>query len=240
MTDLEMMRHVKTYVDKLARGIDPLTDREVPEGEVINNVRISRCLYYISDVLQQVIENGGVVAKTVKNSEKVPFSLSLEKRSRYSFGERPVTVSVITQRLNELIDQNIMKRLTNTSITGFLLQAGLLFEESGPSGSRNKRPTDAGRSLGITTDRRMGQNGEYTAVIYNREAQQFILDNLDAVMAINDTPRYKNQGKRWEPEEDAYLQEAFRVGRRIREMSDALGRSRDAIRARLDRLGHSE
>ena len=45
MTELEIMQHAKDYLDKLAKGIDPLTGREVPEGEIINNVRISRCLF---------------------------------------------------------------------------------------------------------------------------------------------------------------------------------------------------
>ena len=38
MTELEIMQHAKVYLDKLAKGIDPLTDREVPEDDVINNV----------------------------------------------------------------------------------------------------------------------------------------------------------------------------------------------------------
>lgn len=46
MTELEIMQHAKGYLDKLAKGIDPLTDQEVPEDDVINNVRISRCLFY--------------------------------------------------------------------------------------------------------------------------------------------------------------------------------------------------
>ena len=41
----EIMQHAKAYLDKLARGIDPLTGREVPEDEIINNVRISRRLF---------------------------------------------------------------------------------------------------------------------------------------------------------------------------------------------------
>ena len=41
----EIMQHAKEYLDKLARGIDPLTGREVPEDEIINNVRISRRLF---------------------------------------------------------------------------------------------------------------------------------------------------------------------------------------------------
>ena len=92
MTDLEIMQHAKEYLDKLARGIDPLTGREVPEGEIINNVRISRCLFYVSDVLRQVIENGGIQVKSVKSSEKAPFALSFEdlrRLARHSERDRP-------------------------------------------------------------------------------------------------------------------------------------------------------
>lgn len=55
MTELEIMQHAKEYLDKLAMGLDPLTGQEAPEEDIINNVRISRCLFYVSDVLRQVI-----------------------------------------------------------------------------------------------------------------------------------------------------------------------------------------
>ena len=237
MTELEIMQHAKEYLDKLARGIDPLTGREVPEGEIINNVRISRCLFYVSDVLRQVIENGGIQVKSVKNSEKAPFVLSFEDRARYPFGDWPVTVSVIAQRLNELVDLSTVQKLKTTSITAFLMQSGLLFEEESPNGSRNKRPTEAGKNLGITTAVRNGQNGEYTAVIYSKEAQQFILDNLDAIAAINSAPLHENQGKPWTHEEDSWLRQAFQIGSDIKEMSAALKRPRAEIRARMEKLG---
>ena len=38
MTELEIMQRAKMYIDKLAQGIDPITDREVPEDSVLNNV----------------------------------------------------------------------------------------------------------------------------------------------------------------------------------------------------------
>ena len=237
MTDLEIMQHAKEYLDKLAKGIDPLTGREVPEGEIINNVRISRCLFYVSDVLRQVIENGGIQVKSVKSSEKAPFVLSFEDRARYPFGDWPVTVSVIAQRLNELVDLSTVQKLKTTSITAFLMQSGLLFEEESPNGSRNKRPTEAGKNLGITTAVRNGQNGEYTAVIYSKEAQQFILDNLDALAAINSAPLHENQGKPWTHEEDSWLRQAFQIGSDIKEMSAALKRPRAEIRARMEKLG---
>ena len=237
MTELEIMQHAKDYLDKLAQGIDPLTGQEVPENDVINNVRISRCLFYVSDVLRQVIENGGIQVRSVKRTEKTPFALSFEERTRYPFGDFPVTVSVIAQQLNELVDLETMQKLKTTSITKFLLQSGLLFEEEGINGSKNKRPTEAGRQLGISTAQRTGQNGEYTAVVYDREAQQFILDNLDAIIALNAAPLHENQGKPWEPEEDDYLRRAFLAGVGIKELSGELKRTREAIRSRLKKLG---
>ena len=95
----------------------------------------------------------------------------------------------------------------------------------------------AGKSLGITTTVRSGQNGEYTAVIYSKEAQQFILDNLDAIAAMNAAPLHENQGKPWIHEEDTRLRQAFQTGSDVKEMSAALKRPRAEIRARMERLG---
>ena len=240
MTELEIMQHAKDYLDKLAKGIDPLTGREVPEGEIINNVRISRCLFYVSDVLRQVIENGGMIGTPAKKGTLAPYDLPFEARNHYAFGDWPLSASQIAQQLNELVDLSTMQKLKTTSITKFLLQSGLLFEEEGPSGTKNKRPTEAGRKLGIATQQRTGLNGDYTAVVYDRQAQQFILDNLDAIISINAAPLHENQGKPWEAEEDAYLRRAAQTNVDVKEMSAELKRTRAAIRARLEKLGLTE
>lgn len=52
MTELEKIAYAKTYIEKLANGINPLTDQPVPDSDSINNVRISRCLFYVSDILR--------------------------------------------------------------------------------------------------------------------------------------------------------------------------------------------
>ena len=246
MTELEIMERARGYLDSLARGIDPLTGQEVPEGEIINNVRVSRCLFYVADVLRQVIENGGIQVEReapvryVPRAEKAPFSLSLEDRERYPLEDRPTTVSVIAQRLNDLVDLETVQKLKTTSLTGYLLKTGLLTDTVLPNGSKVRCPTQAGRSLGISTAVRTGMNGEYTVVLYSREAQQFILDNLDAIAAINAAPLHENQGKPWEPEEDAWLRQAFRTGTDIKAMADHLKRSRGSVRARLEKLGLTE
>ena len=62
MTDLDIMQLAKMYMEKLAQGIDPISDQEIPEDSVLNNVRLARCFFYMSGILDQVIANGGKVA----------------------------------------------------------------------------------------------------------------------------------------------------------------------------------
>ena len=61
MNDLEIMQRAKQYIDALANGFDPISGHPVRDEDVINQVRISRCLFYVSGILQKVIDNGGEV-----------------------------------------------------------------------------------------------------------------------------------------------------------------------------------
>ena len=73
MTELETLERAKMYMEKLANGINPIDGSIIPEEEVINNVRLSRCFFYVADVLRQVIDNGGVAKE--KKINKIPFGL---------------------------------------------------------------------------------------------------------------------------------------------------------------------
>ena len=54
MTELEKIEYTKGFVDKLAEGINPIDGTPIAEGDLLNNVRISRCMYYVSDILRRV------------------------------------------------------------------------------------------------------------------------------------------------------------------------------------------
>lgn len=61
MEDLESMKHAKYYIEQLAKGIDPLTGDVMEDDATLNQVRITRCFCFNSQVLAKVIENGGVI-----------------------------------------------------------------------------------------------------------------------------------------------------------------------------------
>ena len=181
MTELEKIQYAKSFIDKLANGINPLDDTIVKDDDVVNNVRLSRCFFYVSDILRQVIENGGVKQK---KGEFLKFYLSAEQISEFSFSEKPIPISEIAKRINALITNENMRKISYRDLTNWLLTVGMLFEETGYDGKIIKRPTEQGNSIGISTEVRTGQRGEYVVVVYNQEAQTFIIDNIEAIVAL--------------------------------------------------------
>ena len=188
MTELEIMQRAKMYVDKLANGINPLSDSPVPDGELLNNVRISRCLFYVSDILRQVIENGGNVGRTAR-TPKAPFSITREQLDAFPLSDKPIPVSEIARRISELVPEvgnDTMSKFKYSTITAFLLESGLLTEVENAAGQKVKRPTETGESMGISTENRISSEGHpYAVVLYNREAQQFLMDNMETILTAN-------------------------------------------------------
>ena len=175
MTELEKIAYAKSYIEKLANGINPLTNQEVPESDIINNVKISRCLFYVSDLLRQVVENKGI-SQSKNKSSKVPFQLDYESREKFEYSELPIPISEIERRINALIQPEEMKKLTYKQIADWLMETGFLKLVVKDDGKTVRRPTDQGIDIGISTEERQSLRGPYTVVVYNRSAQQFILE----------------------------------------------------------------
>lgn len=180
MTELETMQRAKMYIDKLAQGIDPITDRELPNDSALNNVRLARCFFYVSDVLGQVIAYGGVIGGKPKLRD---FSISVEQLSNVQVSQEPVRITQLVEKISAAAADPQMKKLTTTVVTNWLLEKGFLEKQSTPDGKSKRVPTQNGLMIGLSTETRMGQYGEYLAVYYNADAQRFVLDNLPAMLA---------------------------------------------------------
>lgn len=187
MTEIEKIEYAKEFIDKLANGINPLDDTPVKEGDAVNNVRLSRCFFFVSDILRQVIENGGVTAPPKRRyGGKQPFYLTADELLNFAYSNKPVSISEIAKRLNELKTNENMRKITYKDLTAWLLSIGMLKEETDFSGKTVKLPTENGNELGIFLDTRMGARGEYTVTVYNLNAQAFIVDNMESIFAFID------------------------------------------------------
>ena len=179
MTELETMQRAKLYMDKLAQGIDPITNLEIPGDSVLNNVRLARCFFYVSDILDQVIANGGVGGKP----KLLPFSVTEEQLARIPLSQEPVRITQLAEMINTAVSTPQMKKLSTTTITDWLLEKGFLEKQIGPDGKSKRVPTHNGLMIGLSTQISQGQYGEYQSVYYHFPAQQFVLDNLRAMLA---------------------------------------------------------
>ncbi len=234
MTELETLERAKMYIEKLAHGINPIDNSVIPEDDVVNNVRLARCFFFVADVLHQVIDNGGITAQ--KKAKKKPFALSVEERRAFVFSDTPIAISEIVKRINNLVTDDNMAKLTIPTITNWLVGINILVNEINADGKTVKRPSPRGMSLGIHVEGRISINGPYSVVVYNREAQQFIVDNLDgAIDALR--AKTENQGQPWSPEHDRCLLELYQKGVPLTEIAVTLKRNSGAIRGRLKKLG---
>ena len=93
MTELEKIAYAKSFIDKLANGINPLDDTPIPDDDIANNVRLSRCFFYVSDILRQVIENGE--KQSEPKPKRVPFAITQEQIEKYEFSETPICSSIL-------------------------------------------------------------------------------------------------------------------------------------------------
>lgn len=178
MTELETMQRAKMYLDKLAQGIDPITDREIPEDSTLNNVRLARCFFYVSGVLGQVIANGGVIG----GSPSQPFTATRDQLARVQLSQEPIRITQLVNLINAAIGEPQMKKPNVNIITNWLLSKGFLEIQLGPDGKNRRVPTQNGIRIGMSLQVRQGPQGEYQAVMYNTQAQQFILDNLMTIL----------------------------------------------------------
>lgn len=234
MTELEMINRAKTYIDKLANGVNPLTDEPVSENDIVNNVRISRCFFYISDLLRRFAEGG--FPEAAKKGKKQPFIITEEQRKRFEFSETPISVSEIARRFNAAVNTEGAVQMRYSGITFWLIESGLLSVDRREDGREVKLPTAAGMELGISQEVCSGANGSYTVVVYNENAQRYIVDNIDAILEAEKL-RFKMQGMPWSQAEDEFLEEQAARGIPVYDIALALKRNISSVRARTKKLG---
>ncbi len=185
------MIRAESYIRKMADGINPVTDEPAADDDMVNNIRITRCLYYVSDILKQVIANGGSVKKKTGGSgKKADFFITDEQRTSFTVFERSIYIKELADKLNELADVNNCKKFAAKWVTEYLVSIGMLVVDDG-----TKRATEDGAALGITSEKRQANYSpkEYWVNMYSPEAQRFIIDNINSIIAFAKTPQYRQQ-----------------------------------------------
>lgn len=160
------------WVNKLAKGMNPIDGSILPDGDIVNNVHISRCLFYVS----QMLENAGKRTSSRQKHYEMEFRLTPEIVSKVYIADR-TGIAMFVKEINKMIPDN-MQPLAASKVTQWLVSVGYLVEQQSSDGRKYKAPTELGTSIGMTAAWRDGAHGQYFAVSYDANAQHFILENL--------------------------------------------------------------
>lgn len=176
MIDKDKALIAKEWILKLANGINPLDDSQIKDDDIVNNVHISRCLFFTAEIIDSSIQKNDRKEK----ENKLEFNISSVDLSKVYISEK-TGISNFTKEINKFVPDN-MKALNYTKILGWLLSNGYLEEVAKEDGGKTKLPTEAGRAIGISTEMRDSSHGQFLYVVYNANAQRFILDNLYSII----------------------------------------------------------
>ena len=186
MIDIEKLKSAKFFVDYLANGRNPFGGEELPTDDIVNDVRSARWLFYISGVLEEIIQNGAPTpAPSATRIGKVAFYLTDEMKSNFAYSKAPITISEIVRRIVEIGPTDNVKKFPKAKLSKWLISIGVIEEFLNKNGRISKKPSKLGSEMGITQELRAYNGKFYYIILYNEDAQRFIIDNLDAVFAFD-------------------------------------------------------
>ena len=232
MMEYEELLRARAYVEALAEGRDP----ESGETLSLADARCAECLSFVSDVLSHAAARIAPPKPETRPVRTKPLTLTEEQRAAFPFSDKPISGTEFVKRVNALISDPAMRRLSYTVFSTWLVDRGLLQWEYASDGMWVKRPTDAGRYSDIRVAARQGAGRVYHATLYGPRIQRFMLDAFDEVEEA-DSLWVAQRRMPWTIAEDKLLAERCRTGRALCRISAELKRSPAAVEKRMRELG---
>lgn len=179
--DMKKLETAIVYLQRISDGNNPINNVPADEDSVLNNPNVIRCMFFVKEVLEEVKQNGGYIGKKAKGSDKIEFPVEVLDGFLY---KEDKAISRFVGQINELVDDNVYKKLNYKVITQWLKLNGFLQEEYNQEFKKTiTLPTEKGTLLGIRAERRNSSKGvEYMLVIYGRQAQEYIVQNMEKIL----------------------------------------------------------
>ena len=195
MNRRKVIEHAKDYMDLLAQGVDPISQRAVGPESVVAEPRLQKCFAFVSEILEELLTTGGYVALPDAGPDapqyelvrkKTAFRLTPAQRQRVYIPQTPVTPNAFVNQVNRVIDSAAMEKLSVRSINAWLLKNGYVSETKQPAVINRTvmKPMEKAAGIGIETAEVADPNtGEIKSrLVLNPRAQRFLLDNLDGIL----------------------------------------------------------
>ncbi len=196
MTEAQRILYAKTYIDKMANGQNPLTDEYLPDSDLLNNVKITRCLFYVSSLLEELCELKGENAsenksyrtstakKTYQSKGKPEFCATQQMTDNFPYRSGGMYTRDIADYFNAEADKIGMRKVYTSAIFAWLTKHGYLLDVNA-NGISYKTASGKGKEIGIIAEPRKDKEGKYyTTVKMGIDAQKLIVAHVNEIAAV--------------------------------------------------------
>ncbi len=178
--DMNKLDQAIIYVERMADGMDPISGTPMAADNVLNNPDIIRSMFFVQEILKDVQHNGGVIGGKGPKQKRSEFPAG-QAVEQFSF-DTEQSIAYFVKQLNSYFDASQYMRLKCGDLGNALLVQGYLTEDYS-LGKKHKVSTEKGKAIGIRTEKRTLRNGEsYYVALYNQQAQEFIVRNLEKLL----------------------------------------------------------
>ena len=192
MDKAHIIAHTKMYMDLLVQGIDPISKQRITEDSVVLQERMKKCFAFVSEVFGEMLENNGFVALTEQDARrcrvvvsKAEFSLSEQQIHEISVSTKPISPNEFLRRINKVVDEQSMEKLSARSVNAWLVSQGYLVESKFPVTINRtaRRPSDKAAGIGIREEETVDpQTGETKRqMMLSLQAQAYLLEHLEEI-----------------------------------------------------------
>lgn len=179
VNEIEKIQKAKNVLLKMAKGIDPLTGETISEDSYLNDPRIIRCLYFVTEVLDDVLH---APLSNLQAKKRAKFMITPEQKAKVVLKKGLIGMNEFTDCLNMCIDTNKVRRLSGTLINKKLKEMGILGQQE-KDGKTKTIINESSLQYGFEMMKSVYDGVEYEKLVINDEGKRFLLDNLEGILS---------------------------------------------------------
>ena len=180
MKDINKIEQAKSMLEKLANGIDPLTNEALDRKCVVCNEDIVSCLEVALEALDEQMDVIRERSGSDRKQGRKAFFITDSQFRKLSLNNGECKVSDIAKEINRVTAENGTNIMQAVWINNWLESVGMLFRNS----EGNRVATNSGEEIGIKSVLEHTANvpDNYTNY-YSLHAQTYIYDHLRGILA---------------------------------------------------------
>jgi hypothetical protein len=178
---VDQLSQTKNVLERLAKGVNPLTGKMVEKESILKHGEIGKCLAVAGEIVERFIRNGCRIGGG-RNNKQTPFTITAAQKIAVKLTDGKIGVNEFSRCVNRCLDAD-GKKLTGVELNKRLKKLGILSEEKLPDGKTHTTVNGKSSDYGFEREYRSYKGEAYEMVVMNEIGKKYLLDNLETIMA---------------------------------------------------------